>query len=85
MTGGQFYSSGHYDLTDSTEIYEPTKRRWGWAIRAKLPRAMQALRATNINDRVLIFGKYSTFIDMSWDFTSNYLQAAMMVTIMTRS
>ena len=65
VTGGQFYSSGYHHLTDATEIYEPTLRTW--AIRAKLPRAMQAVRATNINDRILIFGKYLTLKDNSWD------------------
>ena len=39
---------------DSTEIYDPKLR--GWRSGAKLPSHRNALRAANIDGRVLIFG-----------------------------
>ena len=52
VTGG-FVENG--DFLDSTEVYDPSVGTWVEA-GAKLPRPMYGLRATNIDDRVLIFG-----------------------------
>ena len=52
MTGG-------YDGTmnmDSTELYEPASGLWR-IIEAKLPSPTDGLRATNVDNRVLIMGK----------------------------
>ena len=53
MTGGY---DGYY--LDSTELYDSSVGSWVIA-GAKLPRPMSDLRAVNIDDRVLIFGKFS--------------------------
>ena len=53
MTGG--YGSDYHYL-DSTELYDSGAGTWTTAA-AKLPSPMSDLRATNINDKVLIFGK----------------------------
>ena len=50
VTGG---FAGSYFL-DSTEMFDPSLG--SWAMKAKLPQALEGLRATNINNRVLIFG-----------------------------
>ena len=50
VTGG---FAGSYFL-DSTEVFDPSVG--SWATKAKLPQPLEGLRATNINDRVLIFG-----------------------------
>ena len=52
-----FLVSGGYDSDnlDSTEIYDPDLGRWRPG--AALPSVMSCLRATNIDNRVLIFGK----------------------------
>ncbi len=52
VTGGK---DGSYTF-DSTETFDPIKRRWA-ASGAKLPQRMSSLKAANIDDRVLIFGK----------------------------
>ena len=55
VTGGKL--SGSSDTTDTTEVFDSNHD--GWVISgAKLPQPMRGLRATNIDDRVLIFGKY---------------------------
>ena len=56
VTGGKGRdgSDGYLDL-DTTEVYDPSVGTWVEA-GAKLPRPMYGLRATNIDDRVLIFG-----------------------------
>ena len=41
---------------DSTEVFDPSLG--SWVITAKLPQPLEGLRATNINNRVLIFGIY---------------------------
>ena len=45
---------------DSVELYDPRVGSWVVA-KAKLPLPGYALRAININNRVLIFGKFSLF------------------------
>ena len=60
VTGG--YGSRYLDyniitsLLDSTEVYDPSVGSWVMA-GAKLPGPMSDLRAVNIDDRVLIFGR----------------------------
>ena len=54
-----FLVTGGWDgaeILDSTEMYDPSVG--SWANGAKLPQPMSGLKATNINDRVLIFGRY---------------------------
>ena len=51
MTGGD---DGYF--LDSTEVYDPSVGSW-MMTRAKLPAPMQGLRATNIDGRILLFGK----------------------------
>ncbi len=48
--------SGGYDgsYLDSTEIFDPSLR--SWRAGAALPSPMSGLRATNIDNRVLLFG-----------------------------
>ena len=53
MTGG--YDEYEYDVTDSTETYDNSVGRWVLT-RAKLPTLMTNLRATSIDNRILIFG-----------------------------
>ena len=51
--------NGFYDetiLLDSIEIYSPENGD-GWRSGANLPQPMYGLRATNIDSRVLLFGK----------------------------
>ena len=45
----------NWNTLESTEVYDPSVGSWVVA-GAKLPRPMYGLRATNIDDRVLIFG-----------------------------
>ena len=52
VTGGSFGLSNNLD---STELYNPVVGTWTTAV-AKLPGPMRDLRATNINDKLLIFG-----------------------------
>ena len=52
MTGG---NDGYF--LDSTEVYDPSVGSWV-TTGAKLPRPMADLRATNIDDKVLIFGRF---------------------------
>ena len=52
VTGG--YGS---DFLDSTEVYQPSVGSWVVA-EAKLPRPTCCMSAININDRVLMFGRY---------------------------
>ena len=58
VTGGDFdnWHTETWDVLDSTEIFDPMVGRWV-ASGAKLPQQMTELRAVNIDDRVLIFGK----------------------------
>ena len=42
---------------DSTEVYDPSVGSWV-TTGAKLPRPMIDMRAVNIEDRVLIFGRF---------------------------
>ena len=54
-----FLVTGGYDgpdMLDSTETFDPLLGSWA-ASGAKLPIPMQGLRAANINERVLIFGR----------------------------
>ena len=57
MTGGT-YTGGAYDgyHLDSTELYDPSVGSWV-TTGAKLPTPMSDLRAINIDDQVLIFGR----------------------------
>ena len=42
------------EILDSTELYDPSMG--SWSAGAKLPQPMSGLKATNIKDRVLLFG-----------------------------
>ena len=52
MFGGNAPDLGHLD---SVEKYDPIMGSWTTTA-AKLPKPTEGLRATNIDDRVLIFG-----------------------------
>ena len=54
VTGGTGGAPTYADF-DSTEILDMMVGSWT-ASRAKLPQPMEALRAVNFNNRVLIFG-----------------------------
>ena len=52
-----FYVSGGYDGSgklDSTEIFDPSLRSWRPG--AALPSPVYGLKATNMDNRVLLFG-----------------------------
>ena len=53
MTGG--YDEYEYSVTDSTETYDHSAGRWV-ITQAKLPALMANLKATSIDNRILIFG-----------------------------
>ena len=53
VTGGK----GGSGSLDSTEVYDPSVGSWVMT-EAKLPRPRNGLRALNIDDRVLIFGRF---------------------------
>ena len=53
MTGGHDWGHNYFD---STEVYNPSVGSWT-VKKARLPRRMVELRATNIGDKVLIFGE----------------------------
>ena len=58
VTGGygwDGWAAGGSDWYDSTELLDISLGSWSTS-GAKLPQPMSDLRATNINDRVLIFG-----------------------------
>ena len=57
MTGGD---DGMHTL-DSTELYDSDAGTWTTA-GAKLPSRRRWLRATNINDKILIFGINFSFV-----------------------
>ena len=57
MTGG----SGDSGALDSTELYDSVAGTWTTA-GAKLPSPSHGLRATNINNKVLIFGINISFV-----------------------
>ena len=44
------------DYIDSTELYDPSISTWTYG--ARLPSRRDGLRAANINNRVLVFGKF---------------------------
>ena len=46
--------------TDSTEIFDPNEGKW--VTGAALPSPRYGLSAVNIDDRVLIFGRYAFLI-----------------------
>ena len=52
VSGG--YRADIRDFTSTTEIYDPELRNWRSG--ARLPSQRNALRAANIDGRVLIFG-----------------------------
>ena len=57
MTGGtSVNSSGDIADLDTSEVYDSDIGSWATS-GAKLPQPMNMLRAANIDDRVLIFGK----------------------------
>ena len=56
MTGG-FDGWGYLD---SAELYNSTVGSWAMA-GARLPTAMDGLKATNIDDKILIFGIFILF------------------------
>ena len=47
--------------TDSTEIFDPSLG--SWRAGAPLPSVMFGLRATNIDNRILLFGIYKCYSD----------------------
>ena len=53
MVGGKIGS----DYLDSTEVFDSSVGSW-FVAEAKLPTPMCCLRATNIEDRILIFGRF---------------------------
>ena len=53
--GRDGWIDGGSDWYDSTDIFDTSLGSWATS-ESKLPRPMDGLRATNINDRVLIFG-----------------------------
>ena len=53
MSGGQNVNNQYLD---STELYDPQGRSWE-LVAAKLPLGIMGLRATNIDERLLFFGK----------------------------
>ncbi len=79
-----FLVSGGYDgpnLLDSTEIFDPSLR--SWRAKAALPSPREGLKATNIDNRVLLFGN-ENFTDIKYIGDDNsviliYLQVVMMV------
>ena len=78
MTGGD----DGYNVLDSTEILDLMVGRWV-ASGAKLPHLMTELRAVNIDDRVLIFGKMTILQGLKLIFIHDVLlllQAAGMAT-----
>ena len=53
-----FLVTGGWDgaeILDSTELFDPSLGTW--TMGAKLPQPMSGMKAANINNRVLIFGK----------------------------
>ena len=56
MTGG--YDEYSVGVTNSTETYDHSAGRWV-ITRAKLPALMANLKATSIDNRILIFGMIS--------------------------
>ena len=53
--GRDGWIDGGSDWYDSTDIFDTSLGSWATS-ETKLPQPMSDLRATNINDRVLIFG-----------------------------
>ena len=53
VTGG----SGTNGYLASTELYDPSVGSWTTSGARLLPRPLSGLRATNVDDRVLVFGK----------------------------
>ena len=53
VTGGK----GGSGSLDSTEVYDPSVGSWV-VTEAKLPKPRNGLKALNIDDRVLIFGRF---------------------------
>ena len=54
MSGGKESDTDVY--LDSTELYDPRVRGWKLT-EAKLPSKTMGLRASNIDERILFFGK----------------------------
>jgi len=74
LVSGGYGPSGPYgysDWYDSSEIFDTNLGNWATS-GAKLPQPMDSLRATNINDRVLIFGGYAKGSGMSYDDILEY-------------
>ena len=59
VTGGYGQS---FTFLDSTELYDPSLGSWTVA-GARLPSPSVGLRAVNIDERILVFGK-NIFIDL---------------------
>ena len=58
MTGGY---DENYSFLDSTELYDPSVGSWV-TNEATLPSPMSDLQAINIDDRVLIFGRFLSIL-----------------------
>ena len=50
-----------FDFLDSTELYDPSLGSWTVA-GARLPSPREGLRAANIDDLILLFGKKIKFL-----------------------
>ena len=60
VTGG-FGPIGSGNFLDSTELYNSNLGSWNYG--ARLPKAMQSLRGSNIDGRILIFGMMILKVD----------------------
>ena len=53
VTGGN--DGGNGNILDSTELYDPNTERWRMSV--PLPSASDRLRASTVDNRVLLFGE----------------------------
>ena len=53
VTGGAMFG----DILDTTEIYRPSTEEWQVISSARLPRPLQGVRVTTMDNRVLLFGE----------------------------
>ena len=70
MTGGR----AGWMTVDSTELFDSSVGSWVIA-GAKMPIRLVSLRAINIDDRVLLFGR---FLQSFYTYTSSYLKVTIM-------
>ena len=77
VTGGR---TGPEIGSDSTEVYDP--RVGSWTAGRSLPRRMDGVAATTINDQVLIFGEWHSILDTNIITGLKYFQVKMTVIIL---